>query len=210
MRKTFLITLLFFFQNILCQEYQYHFDTFLEYKGVSGFIRSSFINSANDSYLLNISHGDETMYGRIWDYRDNVMHEFEAIQDDNIITFKYLYSRKIYNNNQRYKHIDISEKAIDSTKKEYKIVIFDNKKRTKINCKIDFTIEDSNDLFPNRFLKSFTHGRLANSDFKVEKGILSKIKVEFRNGHNNEAVLFKNQKTNTLLTITKEQIHYKQ
>lgn len=210
--KLFLhLVTLFFFQNLFCQEYQYHFDTFLEYKGVKdGTINSYFLNSTNDSYFLNISHGSETMYGTVRDFKNTITHKYEAIQSDNIINFNYLYSRKIHYNYYENYVFNITEKAIDSTKKEFKIIVFENKKQKKINCNIDLIVENSNAFFPNDFLNYFTHNRLSNSGFKIEKGILSKIKFKFRNGHEYEYILTKNQRINTLLSIGKEQIQYRQ
>ena len=77
-----------------------------------------------------------------------------------------------------------------------------------IICSTNFCIENSDDLFCNQLLNAFSHGRLKNTNFKIDKGILLNFKVDFQNGFKVETKLIKKQKINTLLSISKEEIKY--
>ncbi len=187
------------------------FDNFLEYK-YKGKIGSTFFyltNTKNDSYILNNYYGSDTMYGKIRDYNNNIFHELEILTTDTILKFKYLYSLKYSRNNYGSKFIVESfVNEIDSTSREIKIVVFKNKRKKKIECKIDLIVENSDDFFCNQILYSLSHGRLINKNFKIEKGTILNYKVEFPNGFKTEIKLIKKQKINTILSISKEQLKF--
>ena len=208
MKLFFQTIVLLFCQNLFCQEY--HFDNFIEYKELNGRINFHLTNSANSSYHLNSGYGSETIYGKIRDTENNLFHEYEVVNENNNIKFNYLFSRK-YNPENHKTHLSykITERKIDSINTEFKIIVFKNKKRKKIDFKIEIIVENSNDLFCYELLTFYTHTIFLKSDFKIEKGFISKIKVERENGSNNEYNLIKKQKISTLLKISKEQIQYR-
>ena len=203
-----LLIIAFFFQNGFSQEYT--FDSYYEYKTLNnGSTNFYFINSKDNSYFLNGTHGSESIYGTVIDLKKNITHEYEVINHENSIQFNYLFSKK-YNLDTYGSNfvVETSEKEIDSTKREIKIVIFKNKRKKKIECVVDILIENSDDLFCNQLLNAFSHGRLKNTNFKIDKGILLNFKVDFQNGFKVETKLIKKQKINTLLSISKEEIKY--
>ncbi len=196
--------MLFFFQDGFSQEYR--FDTLYEYNSCSFYL----VNSKDNSYYLNSSKGSKTVYGTVRDSKEKTIHEYELVNHDDSIEFNYLYSVNV----NLYPHgygfvVESSEKKIDSTKREVNIIIYRNKRKKMIECEMTLLIENSDNLFPNQLLNAFCHGKLANTNFKIDKGTLLSFNSKVP-GHIVEGTLTKKQQINTLLSISKEQMKYKE
>lgn len=205
MKKIFPIAILFFLQNIFCQEYQYHFDYLLEYKSNDTNQIINIFNSKDDTFKMRINRGNNNYYADIIDDKNKIIHYHEAINTtNNSIQFNYLFSKK-FEANSSFKYnffFDMTEKKIDSSKTEVNILVYRNKKKKKILKKIELIIDHSEPINNIDLLNLFTHHTFLDGNLQIIKGIPLSIKID--NVTENKKYnfdLLKKQRINTILTI---------
>ncbi len=192
------------FQNIFCQEY--HFNRFLEYKDTKhNFIDVYLINTKDNSYSLELRtvYGKDSIYGVISDYKREIKHQYKVINIKDTIQFNYMNSIKNYYHSYYVskKLIEESKKEIDSTTKEIEILIYRNKRKKKVDWKINLLIKNSEDSLPMNILGSFTrHERLLNKDINIKTGIILNMLIENSDGEKHEIKLINHSEINTMLS----------
>lgn len=213
--KTSIIVILFlFYQNAYCQEYT--FDNLYEFEGQS-VTAAVMINSQDANYYFTYRKGSETLWGYLVDFKKNIGHNFEVINTGNSVQFNYLRSYKINPDNLTFIDKNIQYEMInevnDSTKTRsilYKNQV--NKKgRKKLKGKIELLFDNSNDVFPARLIGLFGHHFFDHRDLTyLGNRLPTKIIFDYNNGITVTSKLTKKLKLNTLLSISKEQLTYKQ
>lgn len=216
MRKAIWIIILLLSQNVFCQQYQYLFDTLLEYEETTaGATRLYLCNSNNDTFSLRVFSRGGTIYGSIKDFKNQITHAYEVVNTaNNSIKFNYLYSVKGKHNirNSKYhRFYDITEKEIDSTKTEITVLTYTDKKKKKVRHKQEFII-DRSELIPNKdIIHLFTDGTFPKSDSQITKGIPLSLKTGslIEAGCKIHYKLIRKEKISTILAIpkTKKLIH---
>ena len=213
MKKNLKIIILFICQNVFCQEY--NFDNFYEFEG-SG-IKAIMINSQDDSYYFTCKKGSETIWGYLFDFKENSIHNYEVIDSDNSVQFNYLNSRKMttayltyIENNIQY---DSTTEVIDSIKSKTIITKNHVNKRGKKRFlgKIELEFDGSNNVFPGKLIAHFGHHFFDSRDlsFIVNK-LPNKIIFDYNNGIVITNKLIKKLKINTILKISTVQLVHKQ
>ena len=188
-------------QNCFSQEYT--FDTFLEYTHTQSKESEFYLtNSSNDAYYFLSINGPTTIYGRIIDFKFNMIHLFDILEVGNTLKFKHIFSGGKSNYQGENKKVyEASEKKIDSSTKEIALIIFKNKRKKQIESKITIILEKSEDKFCNTLLNIFSHSRAKDAKFFLENGIILSYKTERDDGSISETKLSKREKINTILSV---------
>ncbi len=173
------------------------------------------INSKNDNYFLWGYGINDLMYCNILDLKNKNIHHLMVSNSDSDLEFEYDFSRKTFSNYKENSNIifDSSKVYLDSlqTKNIYKKYKVSSRGKRKYLGKIEVQYDNSDFVFHANTLKHFSH------HFFNINGILNfntKLPLKFSIDKNDGKVinfhLTKKQKINSLLSISDEQIKFKQ
>lgn len=218
MRNVFYILLLLFCQNIFCQDYI--FDTLLEYtysstKKTNEGTLLFMINSKNNGYVffLNANENNKSECSII-DFISKTQHCYKQTDENK---FEYLCTQNktptlFLDENPNIK-FEFNKEELDNYNSKIKIerIKISKNGKKKIIDTINIENEKNNFVFNYNLLKFFSEKYFDDSDLsflgdKTPKRIL----FEYKRGFKRTFELNKIEKINTTLTITKEQLNYKQ
>jgi len=218
MRNLFYIVLLLFCQNIFCQDYI--FDTLLEYtysstKKTNEGTLLFMINSKNNGYVffLNANKNDKSECSII-DFNSKTQNCYKQTDENK---FEYLCTQNktptfFLDENPNFK-FEFDKEELDYNNSKIVITKFkiNSNGKKKIIDTIKIEIKKNNFVFNYNLLKFFSEKYFDDRDLsflgdKTPKRIL----FEYKHGFKRTFELNKIEKINTTLTITKEQLNYKQ
>jgi hypothetical protein len=175
------------------------------------------INSTDDSYAFYGYNTSVGIPGYIIDFERKEFHNYDANNFGENVTFTYLHSRKynkdLYCSEEKKVHYDFSNQKTDSLKT--KLVLIKNriskKGKSKFIGKADLEYDETDFVFSSKLLKLIGHYFFDNRDVSfIGNKLPTKITYNYNNGFALILDLTKKLKINTLLSLSKEQIQYKQ
>lgn len=211
MKKGIFILLLFFYQNVFCQEY--FFDTILEYdysttKNPSEGTLFFMVNSKNNGYVFFLNTSDKISQGSIIDftskksycYKSKDRTEFEYFCANNSIPT--LFPEK--KSNRQFDFNTEELEGINSKILITKVKTSKSRKR-KIIDTITIEIKKNDFVFDYNLLKFFSKQYFNDEDLSfLGNKLPNRISFEYKNGFKRTFKLNKSQKINSLLSTTKK------
>lgn len=174
------------------------------------------LNSSNQDYVFYCYNNKDELEGRIVDRKRNIDHYYFLKNSNNVIEFKYLYSKKTDSNKKvcddiKKEKFEVKTLVIDSLNQSYEIIEYTNKKKKRIYQNGIVTLKkiDSKDL-PSLVYGYFAHfSKCIHDIVSFPKGYIPiNIKISYFNNNEVNIDLIQNKKINTLLSLKPEDIKY--
>ncbi len=130
-----------------------------------------YINTNNDNYYLKTKRTSDRLFGTIYDYEKNKIHDYELIGLENgKYDMKYIESKNFYNW-LNYKHYGYEFSENDAQKVWN---IYNNKKMKNLYKKFEFQTEESQDNLFSAFRISCLHPFEFNKNLSFQNNVIVK------------------------------------
>ncbi len=209
MKKSILIVVILFCQNVFCQSFT--FDRFIEYQDNSGETSIFMINSKNESYYFFGGGFTNEITGSVFDLKDKVRHSYSVANIKNAVKFEYLNSSIETENKvpcyDKYNVIEVTKTPIDSLTTNFTVLKFKNSKKRKIiqssNIKAIKSVIPVFSLIMKPFFGHFIYCQKIDLP---ENYIPTSVEIDYFNRIKTKNELIQNKEVNVLLSLNKKDI----
>ncbi len=209
MKKSILIAVILFCQNIICQSFT--FDRFIEYKDNTGRTSIFMINSKNSEYYFFGDSFTNHITGSVIDLKNNIRHNYSVVDIRNTIQFDYIDSSIKARNEvpclDKNNLIEVTKKQLDSVSTTFTVLKFKNSKSLKIiqssNIK---AIKSVIPVFSMVMKPFFYHFIYCQKIDLPENYLPTIVEIDYFNGNNTKSELIQNKEINVFLSLNKKDI----